>query len=55
MEDVRRWVYKGTKYMVNDRSERMNNSLGSIAERSIGRIALHHYCTKSLQVPDSAE
>ena len=46
----RRFQYKEGMTMVNERGEALSWSISPFALRSIDRIALHHYCTKSLEV-----
>ena len=43
------------RHLVNDRGEALNKSISHVEQRSVDRIALHHYCTKSLEVCSPAE
>lgn len=45
-----RFFYKHGKHMVNERGETMSKSIANEDQRSVERIALHHYCLKSLEV-----
>ena len=40
--------------MVNERGETMSKSIANEEQRSVERIALHHYCVKSLEVSINA-
>ena len=48
-----RFIYKNNKQMGNERRQIMIKSVSSPQQRSVARIALHQYGTKSLEVRSS--